>query len=130
MHVAATPAAHVVVAKPEVQTTVAVGDVLILPLYDAKPSARVAGDAVRFLRIERIDDHDLWSDTSFKAFGAAQMPRAVYDAASNRGEAFLAQKSGMSTVLIYLTLPRLTELCVDCRVVHYFIRVVGTHKKP
>lgn len=114
--------------KPEVRNTAHVGDVVIFPLYDAQGEPRphhVDVPGLRFLGVRRIPLHDLWRDMHFIGFGAPEhRPARIFDAKSNRGEAFLAQLSGGGTVQVLLTLPRLAEHCVSCRTVHYFLTVL------
>lgn len=113
--------ASVIVAKPETRTTVTVGDTIILPLYDSKVKPFVYGDALRAIGVRRIGQHDFCRDV----FAVQQSSCTnTYDAASDRGAAFVAERPGRVNVNVVLTLPRVAQRCVSCRTIQYFISIV------
>jgi hypothetical protein len=112
--------AHVVVARPEVSNgnVVHVGQMLVVPLYDGSisPLSRGYASGLRFIGQRRIPNRDLLRDLGNPSmFGG-------YDAASDRGEAFIVQRRGAGSINVTLRLPRLKEQCVSCRTVHFYYR--------
>jgi hypothetical protein len=109
---------QVVVAKPEGSGNVVhVGETLVIPLYDGEVSPGMSVPGLRFIGIRRIHRHDLIQDVGRAAFGG-------YDAASDRGAAFVVEKSGRGTINVTLRLPQYKYRCVSCRTVHFFYRAV------
>lgn len=111
---------EVVVARPEVSNdnVVHVGQTLIIPLYDGQlaPAPQGYGAGLRRIGQRRIHKHDLLQDLGLRsAFGG-------YDAASERGEAFLVERAGRGSINVTLRLPQYRDACVSCRTVHFFYR--------
>ena len=111
---------QVVVARPEVSNgnVVRVGQTLVIPLYDGKiaPLDRGFATGLRSLGQRRIRRHDLLQDLGMKsAFGG-------YDAASDRGEAFVVEQLGGGSINVTLRLPQYKDRCVSCRTVHFYYR--------
>ena len=109
----------VVVAKPEVSggNVVHVGQTLIIPLYDGQVSPGMSVQGLRFVGIRRIHKHDLIQDVGRAAFGG-------YDAASDRGAAFVVEHPGRGTINVTLRLPQYKYKCASCRTVHFFFRAI------
>ena len=105
-----------VVARAEVPgaNVVHVGQTIIIPLYDG--SIALVGDGLRDIGRRRIPKRDLLQDLGRHAFGG-------YDAASDRGEAFVAERPGRGTVNVLLRLAQYKYPCASCRTVHYYYRV-------
>ncbi len=115
----------VFVARPEARNTIHVGDTIIFPLYDSQGSLELYAGPLRRLGVRTIARHDLWQDTHYRSFnGSTRASPNIYDAASDRGEAFLAVGPGMVSGNILLSLPKNPEHCVSCRTVHYFVTVL------
>lgn len=110
---------QVVVAKPEVSggNVVHVGQTLVIPLYDGMVQAGSSVQGLRFVGIRRIHKHDLIRDMGRTAFGG-------YDAASDRGAAFVVEQAGRGTINVTLRLPQYKYPCVSCRTVHFFYRAL------
>jgi hypothetical protein len=111
---------QVVIARPEVSNdnVVHVGQTLVTPLYDGKiaPLDREFATGLRSVGQRRIRKHDLLQDLGDpSAFGG-------FDAASDRGEAFLVERAGGGSVNVTLRLPQYKDRCVSCRTVHFFYR--------
>jgi hypothetical protein len=109
----------VVVAKPEVSggNLVHVGETLVIPLYDGELSPGSSVQGLRFVGKRRIHKHDLIQDVGRAAFGG-------YDAASDRGAAFVVEHSGRGTINVLLRLPQYKDRCSSCRTVHFFYRAL------
>jgi hypothetical protein len=111
--------AHVVVARPESSNgnLVHVGQMLVIPLYDGSisPLSRGYASGLRFIGRRRISQHDLLGDLGNRSmFGG-------YDAASNRGDAFIVERPGAGSINVTLRLPRLKDRCVSCRTVPFLL---------
>ncbi len=118
---AVSPASsNTVVARPEVPNAniVHVGQTLVIPLYDGAiatppdgyPNLRRIGDV-------RIRKHDLSEDLRSRSFFGG------YDAASDRGTAFVVKSRGRGSINVLLRLPKLKMQCVSCRTLHFFYHV-------
>ena len=110
---------QVVVAKPEVSrgNVVHVGQTLVIPLYDGELSPGSSVQGLRFVGIRHIHKHDLIQDVGRAAFGG-------YDAASDRGAAFVVEQSGRGTINVLLRLPQYKYKGASCRTVHFFYRAL------
>jgi hypothetical protein len=116
---------QVVVARPEdsAGNVVHVGQVLVIPLYDGKITLGPGmASGLRFVGHRRIRKHDLLEDLRIQDL---RMKSAYggYDAASDRGEAFLVEQRGGGSLNVTLRLPQYKDRCVSCRTVHFFYRV-------
>lgn len=106
-----------VVARPEAPNAnvVHVGQTLVIPLYDGTVAA-LSFEGLRPVGQRRIRRHDLFEDLGTRSmFGG-------YDAASERGAAFIVERPGRGSVNVTLRLPRLKVRCVSCRTLHFFYR--------
>ena len=109
---------NVVVLRPEASNVnvVTVGQTLVVPLYDGEIQTprRYYEPGLRHVGPRRIRKHDLFVDLGTRdAFGG-------YDASSERGEAFIVERSGRGSINVTLRLPQFHEPCVSCRTVHFF----------
>jgi hypothetical protein len=120
--VPAPSAAHqTVIALPEHTTVAHVGDMVLVPLYDARGDVAQSGGALHKIGIRAIARRDLRHDiqATNRRTPAYQIPQAAGD----RAVAFAAVRPGRAAVSIVLTLPQYRERCVSCRTVHFFFEI-------
>ncbi len=114
---------------PEKPTTVAIGDTVVVPLFDGS----IAGKPTGTFRLEnlgpvRISNQDLVSSLNLPPSQARELRAQGFDAQSDRAEAFRALDAGHGEIQVALRLPRVQQPCASCRVVHYFLSVVSKPK--
>lgn len=121
LHAHDVPKRVPVIALPERTTVLHVGDVVLVPLYDARTGASESGDALRKIGTRKIARRDLRRD-----IGAPNGRTPAYqipEAAGDRAEAFVAMQPGRAAASILLSLPQYPERCVSCRTLHYFFQI-------
>lgn len=113
--------AATVIALPEHTTVLHVGDVVLVPLYDARGNVVESGSALHKSGIRTIARRDLRHDirATNQLTPAAQIPNAGGD----RAQAFVAVHPGRAAASIVLSLPQFRQRCVSCRTLHYFFDV-------
>jgi hypothetical protein len=110
-----------VIALPERTTVLHPGDVVLVPLYDARGDVAESGSALRKIGIRPIARRDLRRDITAgnRRTPADEIPNATGD----RAVAFVAERPGRATASIVLTLPQYPQRCVSCRTLHYFFEI-------
>lgn len=110
-----------VIALPEHTTVLYVGDVVLVPLYDARGGVAASGSALQKIGVRAIARRDLRRDmrATNRLTPVYQIPYATGD----RAEAFVAVRPGRAAASIVLSLPQYRQRCVSCRTLHYFFEI-------
>jgi hypothetical protein len=113
---------------PEKPITVAIGDTVVVPLFDGTIGKPAGTFRLEDLGPVRVANQDLVSSLNLSPSQAHELRAQGFDAQSDRAEAFRAVSPGHGEIQVALRLPRVQQPCASCRVVHYFLSVVSKPK--